>query len=349
MTDKELLAKIKAEIERQLSDKEEIGDLGGMWALQDVLSFLDTLEESEKPMNQEGLEEEIDRFEDWMETYNQADYPTSITTRDIARHFAEWGAEHLKRQIMAKYIDAEEITPIMAEYVADVFSRKEHLDDISYGYCTEIADVFRRYAERAKQEQQEKSKKDCNDCPHCVDRKDQYGWHFKGCFGGPYKGKFIAEIDECPLKQAQPEVNPEKPIIPNDLEEAADEMALRAFPEKKSYSTVIDRVVDYNAVDRKNYRDGIIAGAKWQADHTPLPEDTVLFNKGVEEGKRLMMEEAVECELYYDGDFLAIDLNMAELGYSERDKVRIIVLKNTEKQPKPPPCTRDEITLMGRV
>ena len=26
-----------------------------------------------------------------METYNQADYPTSFTTRDIARHFAEWG------------------------------------------------------------------------------------------------------------------------------------------------------------------------------------------------------------------------------------------------------------------
>ncbi len=52
-----------------------------------------------------------------------------------------------------KHIDAEEITPIMAKYVADVFSRKEHLDDISYGYCMEIADVFRRYAERAEQEQ----------------------------------------------------------------------------------------------------------------------------------------------------------------------------------------------------
>lgn len=37
-----------------------------------------------------SLEEEIDRFEDWMETYNQSDYPTSFTTRDIARHFAEW-------------------------------------------------------------------------------------------------------------------------------------------------------------------------------------------------------------------------------------------------------------------
>lgn len=39
---------------------------------------------------EEELEKEIDRFEDWMETYNQADYPTSFTTRDIARHFAEW-------------------------------------------------------------------------------------------------------------------------------------------------------------------------------------------------------------------------------------------------------------------
>lgn len=56
---------------------------------------------------------------------------------------------------MSKYIDAEKITPIMAEYVADVFSRKEHLDNISYGYCMEIADVFRQYAERAKQEQPE--------------------------------------------------------------------------------------------------------------------------------------------------------------------------------------------------
>ena len=35
--------------------------------------------------------------------------------------------------------------------------------------------------------------------------------------------------------------------------------------------------------------------AKLGAEHTPLPEDTVLFLKGVEEGKRLMMEEMSEC------------------------------------------------------
>lgn len=43
------------------------------------------------------------------------------------------------------------------------------------------------------------------------------------------------------------------------------------------------------------YRDGFIAGAKWQANQllkgSSLPEDTVLFSKGVAEGRRLEMEE----------------------------------------------------------
>lgn len=40
---------------------------------------------------------------------------------------------------------------------------------------------------------------------------------------------------------------------------------------------------------------GFIAGAKWQAKQllkgSPLPEDTVLFQKGVEEGRRLEKDE----------------------------------------------------------
>jgi hypothetical protein len=115
----------------------------------------------------------------------------------------------------------------------------------------------------------------------------------------------------------------------------------------------------------KEVRDAFIAGAKWQADHTPLPEDTVIWNDGfktgrevgareqkeqdmdewlkdrdgcfwdgVEEGKKAMkqqmMKEAVETELYWDGDFLAIDLNMRELGYSEHDKVRVIICKKED-------------------
>lgn len=67
--------------------------------------------------------------------------------------------------------------------------------------------------------------------------------------------------------------------------------------------------------------------AKWGAEHTPLPEDTVLFNKGVEEGKRLMMEDAVE------GTITCHNLNRYVLisGLDESltygDKVRLIIVK----------------------
>ena len=44
------------------------------------------------------LEEEIARFEEWMETYNQSDYPTSYTTKDIARHFAEWQRQKMEKE-----------------------------------------------------------------------------------------------------------------------------------------------------------------------------------------------------------------------------------------------------------
>ena len=39
------------------------------------------------------------------------------------------------------------------------------------------------------------------------------------------------------------------------------------------------------------YRDGFIAGAKWMESQMPMPEDTVIFMKGVEEGRRLERED----------------------------------------------------------
>lgn len=39
------------------------------------------------------------------------------------------------------------------------------------------------------------------------------------------------------------------------------------------------------------YRDGFIAGAKWMKSQMPLPEDTVIFMKGVAEGRRLERED----------------------------------------------------------
>lgn len=102
MTNTELILKIRAEIERHKELFKEACDNGSYYACarrdeaNEILKFLSTLE-SEKPM--EGLEEEIDRFEDWMETYNQADYPTSFTTRDIARHFAQWQKEQDDKEL----------------------------------------------------------------------------------------------------------------------------------------------------------------------------------------------------------------------------------------------------------
>ena len=46
----------------------------------------------------------------------------------------------------------------------------------------------------------QRSYKDCNGCEYNRTVKDQIGWTFRGCFGGNYQGKPIAEIELCPLK-----------------------------------------------------------------------------------------------------------------------------------------------------
>lgn len=57
----------------------------------DLLSWIDTLgEKSEVPTNPVDLEKEIKR-------YLQEVYDRDTTVSDVARHFAEWGAEHLKK------------------------------------------------------------------------------------------------------------------------------------------------------------------------------------------------------------------------------------------------------------
>ena len=81
---------------------------------------------------------------------------------------------------------------------------------------------------------------------YSVDRKDQFGWHFKGCFGGPYNGKFIAEIDECPLQQ-------EQPSLPSNLDEAEFE-----------YVQSLDEI-PANQEEENMIYDAFKAGAKWMA------------------------------------------------------------------------------------
>lgn len=57
----------------------------------------------------------------------------------------------------------------------------------------------------------------------------------------------------------------------------------------------------------------------------PLPEDTVLFQKGVAEGKRQMMNEAVEGKIIFllNGD-VAVNIGDTD-EYKLGQKVRIIV------------------------
>ena len=42
----------------------------------------------------------------------------------------------------------------------------------------------------------------CKGCEHCRVVSAQ-GWNFLGCYCKPYKGKWVAEIKDCPKKGEQ--------------------------------------------------------------------------------------------------------------------------------------------------
>lgn len=91
MTNAELIQKIRNEIERQLENlgiSDEAILVSG--ELSELLSFLDTIE-SEKPIPQDELEKEINRFR----TIFQDECDPRVIN-EVARHFAQWGAEHAK-------------------------------------------------------------------------------------------------------------------------------------------------------------------------------------------------------------------------------------------------------------
>ena len=87
MTNAELIAKIKAEIER-LIVKHELEYTTAGYVMNELLSFLSTLE-SEKPMNQKGLEREIERC-----LWKLSDDPSNEELRMFARNFYDLGCRH---------------------------------------------------------------------------------------------------------------------------------------------------------------------------------------------------------------------------------------------------------------
>lgn len=70
--------------------------------------------------------------------------------------------------------------------------------------------------------------------------------------------------------------------------------------------------------------------AEWGMNQCPLPEDTAIFMKGVAEGKRLMMEEAVAVEVVGEKrDLRLIDFTQRCLFNAERgDWLKIIIVKD---------------------
>lgn len=127
-------------------------------------------------------------------------------------------------------------------------------------------------------------------------------------------GRYYEDRDILAFIDSLPEEKPSE-----DLEEVAARYELE---NRQSMLSSVDIV------------DAFIAGAEWQKKEllkgSPLPEDTVLFQKGIEEGKRLMMEDAVEGEIGYwnqRGLSIRLDQSLEKLGYDEDTKVKIIIMK----------------------
>lgn len=126
---------------------------------------------------------------------------------------------------------------------------------------------------------------------------------------------------------------------------------------EKKYKEALEEAA-WGYASKECEKDAFIAGAKWQEEHTPLPEDAVLFQKGVAEGRRLseeergfirdevfregmkygyrcLLEEAVEGEIQmrYSGCLCAKTIRaINEDKFKFGDKVRIIIVKKKNNQ-----------------
>lgn len=88
-----IIEKIRAEVIKRI-DKRRLSEQAKN-ELVSLLSFLSDLEKEEKPTTTEGLEEEYKDYVESDPVYSK------LVNRNaglvIARHFAQWGVEHLKK------------------------------------------------------------------------------------------------------------------------------------------------------------------------------------------------------------------------------------------------------------
>lgn len=116
------------------------------------------------------------------------------------------------------------------------------------------------------------------------------------------------------IRGVKGEFYPCKPdIFEKTYESAEPDKSMEEAAEKHINEALFKWSYDDEDGIEQYVHDSFIAGAEWQARQllqgSPMPEDTVLFNKGVKEGRRLeredMLKDAVEGEaeeLYNDGE-----------------------------------------------
>ena len=65
------------------------------WAKENSAELLEAAK-FQQEQQEVDFEEEWEKFEDWMESYDQSDYPTCYEPKQIARHFFELGLNAIK-------------------------------------------------------------------------------------------------------------------------------------------------------------------------------------------------------------------------------------------------------------
>ena len=131
-----IIEQIKAEIERLKSNIDDRDPLapnqkaGYLFALADVLSSLSTLE-SEKPINQERLEENIKHYIEDCGWEKDSTIPVSFV-RQIASHFYDLGCSRTAE----KYDEIEYNRQMSEEHLAD--ARKTSPNNLDEPVCEEL-------------------------------------------------------------------------------------------------------------------------------------------------------------------------------------------------------------------
>lgn len=112
------------------------------------------------------------------------------------------------------------------------------------------------------QEPAKRRNKDCNDCKYNHLIRDQIGWQFRGCSGGDYKGKPIAEIELCPLKVAalqEPVVDFEK-----EIESAGKDVLRQAHKHNKRFDIPQNIFSDVQLMDI--FKAGVYKGVELERE-----------------------------------------------------------------------------------